>query len=490
MKIKAQICMVLNLDKCIGCHTCSVSCKNVWTTRPGIEYTWFNNVETKPGKGYPTDWENQNRHKGGWTLDREKLVLLQGGKTKILSGIFANLHMPSIDDYYEPFTFNFSVLQKPVKFVTPPSARPYSILTGKLMDDVKNGPNWDDDLGGEFKTRKEDTNFNGVNTDFYEEFEKTFMYYVPRLCEHCLNAACVASCPSGAIYKRDEDGIVLIDEDKCRGWRYCVSGCPYKKSYFNWVRKRSEKCVFCYPKIQNGKPTLCAETCVGRIRYIGVILYDQEKIKEYSSVKDPAKLYQAQLNMFLNPNDPDVEKQALEQGISFEFLQAAKKSPVYKMMVEWKIAFPLHPEYRTLPMTWYVPTLSPFVYDNYKTESENIIPNVDQMRIPVKFQANMFTAGDEAPVRLAIQKLVILRNNMKNIRENKETLEPIPAEIELNKEQLAEMYQYLAIAPYEMRFVIPTRRVDLAEDPFALRAESGFPKIFGKTKPKNLFGGM
>jgi nitrate reductase beta subunit len=56
MKIQAQIAMVLNLDKCIGCHTCSVTCKNVWTTRKGMEYAWFNNVETKPGLGYPTDF--------------------------------------------------------------------------------------------------------------------------------------------------------------------------------------------------------------------------------------------------------------------------------------------------------------------------------------------------------------------------------------------------------------------------------------------------
>ena len=56
MKIRAQIAMVLNLDKCIGCHTCSVTCKNVWTNREGMEYAWFNNVETKPGIGYPKDW--------------------------------------------------------------------------------------------------------------------------------------------------------------------------------------------------------------------------------------------------------------------------------------------------------------------------------------------------------------------------------------------------------------------------------------------------
>ena len=66
MKIRAQIAMVLNLDKCIGCHTCSITCKNVWTSREGVEYAWFNNVETKPGIGYPKDWENQQHWKGGW----------------------------------------------------------------------------------------------------------------------------------------------------------------------------------------------------------------------------------------------------------------------------------------------------------------------------------------------------------------------------------------------------------------------------------------
>ena len=63
MKVRAQIGMVLNLDKCIGCHTCSITCKNVWTSREGVEYAWFNNVETKPGVGFPKEWENQDKWK-------------------------------------------------------------------------------------------------------------------------------------------------------------------------------------------------------------------------------------------------------------------------------------------------------------------------------------------------------------------------------------------------------------------------------------------
>ena len=61
MKVMAQIAMVMNLDKCIGCHTCSVTCKQVWTNREGTEYIWFNNVETRPGVGYPRGWEDQKK---------------------------------------------------------------------------------------------------------------------------------------------------------------------------------------------------------------------------------------------------------------------------------------------------------------------------------------------------------------------------------------------------------------------------------------------
>src|SRR3546814_19398978 len=65
MKVRAQIAMVMNLDKCIGCHTCSITCKNVWTSREGVEYAWFNNVETKPGVGYPKEWERSEERRVG-----------------------------------------------------------------------------------------------------------------------------------------------------------------------------------------------------------------------------------------------------------------------------------------------------------------------------------------------------------------------------------------------------------------------------------------
>jgi nitrate reductase / nitrite oxidoreductase, beta subunit len=289
MRIRAQIAMVLNLDKCIGCHTCSITCKNVWTNREGVEYVWFNNVETKPGIGYPKDWENQKRWKGGWVRKPNgKIVPAQGSKWRILANIFANPYLPEIDDFYEPYTYEYEWLQNAPELEAQPSAKPRSLLTGAVMNKIEWSGNWEDMLGGEYSKRSADYNMTDVaQKEIYGEFEKTFMMYLPRLCEHCLNPSCLASCPSGAIYKRAEDGIVLIDQEKCRGWRMCVSGCPYKKIYYNWSTGKSEKCIFCYPRIETGQPTVCSETCVGRIRYLGVVLYDADKIEAAASVEHP-----------------------------------------------------------------------------------------------------------------------------------------------------------------------------------------------------------
>ncbi len=477
MKVRAQIGMVLNLDKCIGCHTCSVTCKNVWTSRDGVEYAWFNNVETKPGIGYPKDWENQKRWKGGWERSSSgKLVPRQGAKWRILANIFANPSLPEIDDYYEPFTFDYDHLKSAPEMEAFPTARPRSLVSGERMEKIEWGPNWEEILGGEFAKRSKDYNFDGVQKEIYGEYENTFMMYLPRLCEHCLNPACVASCPSGAIYKREEDGVVLIDQEKCRGWRMCVSGCPYKKIYYNWESGKSEKCTFCYPRIESGMPTVCSETCVGRIRYLGVMLYDADKIEEAASVAGETDLYDAQLGVFLDPNDPAVIAAAREEGVPEDWIDAARRSPVWKMAMEWKVAFPLHPEYRTLPMVWYIPPLSPIknAAEAGMLGHDAEMPDVKNLRIPVRYLANMLTAGDEAPVVEALERMLAMRAYMRGVKVNGEADLSIAEGVGLEKVTIEEMYHVMAIANYEDRFVIPTTHREEVEDAYDLRGGCGF----------------
>ena len=183
MKIRSQVGMVLNLDKCIGCHTCSVTCKNVWTGREGMEYAWFNNVETKPGIGYPKNWEDQEEWQGGWIRGiTGKLTPRLGNRVGVLSKIFANPQLPGIDDYYEPFTYDYQHLHTAPESQHLPTARPRSLISGKRMDKISWGPNWEELLGGEFEKRARDRNFEAMQKEMYGQFENTFMMYLPRLC--------------------------------------------------------------------------------------------------------------------------------------------------------------------------------------------------------------------------------------------------------------------------------------------------------------------
>lgn len=493
MKVRAQIGMVLNLDKCIGCHTCSVTCKNVWTSRDGVEYAWFNNVETKPGVGYPKDWENQGRWHGGWERTRNgRIRPRMGPKWRILANIFANPDLPEIDDYYEPFDMDYAHLQEAPEMKHFPTARPRSKISGERMEKIEWGPNWEEILGGEFSKRSKDYNFEGVEKEIYGAFENTFMMYLPRLCEHCLNPTCVAACPSGAIYKREEDGVVLIDQEKCRGWRMCVSACPYKKIYYNWESGKSEKCTFCYPRIEAGMPTVCSETCVGRIRYLGVMLYDADRIEAAASV-DEKDLYQAQLDVFLDPNDPAVIAQARADGVPDAWLAAAQRSPVWKMAMDWKVAFPLHPEYRTLPMVWYVPPLSPIqsAASAGALEIDQDMPDVKSLRIPVRYLANMLTAGVEEPVVTALERMLAMRAFMRGKTVDGRIDHALAERVGLSAAQIDDMYRIMAIADYEDRFVIPTNHRETGEDAFDLRGSCGFTfgnGCSGGTTEYGLFG--
>lgn len=495
MRVRAQIGMVLNLDKCIGCHTCSVTCKNVWTSRDGVEYAWFNNVETKPGTGYPTDWENQDRWNGGWVRTKSgKLQPKQGAKWRILANIFANPDLPEIDDYYEPFDFDYDHLKSAPEMEAFPTARPRSKITGERMEKIEKGPNWDEILGGEFAKRSKDYNFEGVQKEIYGEYENTFMMYLPRLCEHCLNPACAASCPSGAIYKREEDGIVLIDQEKCRGWRMCVSGCPYKKVYYNWSTGKSEKCTLCYPRIESGNPTVCSETCVGRIRYIGVILYDADKIEEAANAEQTTDLYESQLDVFLDPKDPAVIAAARADGIPEDWIKAAQESPIWKMAMDWKVAFPLHPEYRTLPMVWYIPPLSPIqnAAQAGAIGTDGGMPDVRSLRIPVKYLANLLTAGDEEPVVKALERMLAMRAYMRSKSIEGVIDTSIAERVGLTGAMIEDMYKIMALADYEDRFVIPTTHREQVEEAYDLRGGCGFTDGNGCSNgisQTSLFGG-
>ncbi len=469
MRVMAQMGMVMNLDKCIGCHTCSVTCKQAWTNRPGVEYVWFNNVETRPGLGYPRTHEDQSRWHGGWVRNRRGgLRLRAGGRASRMLRIFSNPNLPALSDYYEPWTYDYDALINAPAQRDVPVARPLSQVDGRPMK-ITWSANWDDDLGGGPEHAGGDPILQGISEKVRLDYENAFMFHLPRICEHCLNPSCVASCPSGAMYKRVEDGIVLVDQDRCRGWRMCVSGCPYKKVYFNHRTGKAEKCTFCYPRIEVGQPTVCAETCVGRLRYIGLFLYDADAVLEAASVEDPKDLLEAQRSVLLDPTDPEVITAARAAGISEDWLDAARLSPVYDLACRYRVALPLHPEYRTMPMVWYVPPLSPVVEALRDTgfdgeDRPSLFAAIDSLRIPIEYLAGLFTAGDVQPVRGVLRTLAAMRSHMRNVNLGEENDPSIAEAVGMTTEEIEALYRLLAIAKYEDRYVIPTAHVEIARE--------------------------
>jgi nitrate reductase beta subunit len=233
---------------------------------------------------------------------------------------------------------------------------------------------------------------------------------------------------------------------------------------------------------------------VGRIRYLGVLLYDADRIEAAASVADPKDLYEAQLGVFLDPNDPAVIEQARKDGVPDAWLKAAKESPVYKMAMEWKVALPLHPEYRTLPMVWYVPPLSPIqaAANAGQVGAFGQLPDIRSLRIPVQYLANLLTAGDEQPVVVALERMLAMRAFMRDRHvEKRENLEVLK-QVGMSVLEVEDMYRYMAIANYEDRFVIPTTHREYADDAYALRGGCGFSFNEGCSDTgtvKNLFGG-
>ena len=184
------------------------------------------------------------------------------------------------------------------------------------------------------------------------DYPNNYHFYLPRLCNHCTKPACLEACPVRAIYKREEDGIVLVDPDKCQGTRLCNQACPYDKVYFNHVKNISQKCIFCFPRVEQGVAPACARQCPGRLRFVGFLEDD---------------------------------------------------GPIHKLVYEWKVALPLHPEFGTEPNVFYVPPLAPPRFD------ENGDIDESSPRIPNEYLVSLF-----GPV--VLETLEILKGEMAKTR--------------------------------------------------------------------------
>ena len=282
-----QVAMVLDLNKCLGCHTCSVACKKLWNTDTGTDYTYWNNVETHPGKGYPAQWQEI------------------GGRTD--KGTVKKGEIPDLDTGYgRAWTFNHADV-----IASTGTTKEWL----KPKEDPKWGANWDEDEG------------DGVYP------KDNHYFYLPRICNHCDQPACLDACPRKAIEKNKENGIVTVNQDRCHGYRFCVEACPYKKVYFDPQREVAAKCIFCMPRIEEGVAPACARQCPGRIRHVG---YRDDK-----------------------------------------------EGNIWKLVEKWKVAVPLHPEYGLNPNVFYIPPMTPPKLDDQGNPT-------GESRIPKEYLENLF----------------------------------------------------------------------------------------------------
>jgi DMSO reductase family type II enzyme iron-sulfur subunit len=286
-KLEHQLAMVFDLNKCIGCQTCSVACKVLWTRDEGMEHQWWATVNTQPGKGTPKGWEQMG-----------------GGER---GGVSVPGHLPTREEFGGGWEYDFQRL-----FYGGNGKKEALRPSGGAE---KWGPNWDEDQGA-------------------GEYPNTYYFYLPRICNHCTNPVCVEACPRAAMVKRPEDGIVVRDEESCRGYRFCMEACPYKKIYYNHIRNIGQQCIFCLPRIEEGVAPACARQCPSRLVFVGLL--DDES------------------------------------------------GPIHKLVNEWKVALPLHPEYGTAPNVFYVPPLSPA-----RIKPDGAV-DAGAQRIPIEYLEELF----------------------------------------------------------------------------------------------------
>lgn len=308
-----QLAMVFDLNKCLGCQTCTISCKTQWTRGNGMDAMWWNIVNTMPGKGTPRDALNL----GGGYRDGEPVP----GE------------IPPRSEWGEAWDFDYqeALYGGDTSVYLRPREHDGRAPTW--------GPNWDEDIGG-------------------GEYPNSYFFYLPMICMNCSKPACLEACPRDTIYRREEDGVILIDEERCHGYRFCMEACPYKRIYFNEQRAIAQKCISCFPRLENGVAPACVRQCPGRIRHLGHL------------------------------DD--------------------RKSNIYKLVKKWKVALALRPDFEVEPNVFYVPPTLPTAFDEngeFDEEASRMPteelrdlfgPEVDQALATIQTERDKVAAGGKS----------------------------------------------------------------------------------------------
>ena len=220
-----------------------------------------------------------------------------------------------------------------------------------------------------------------------------------------------------------------------------------------------------------------------------MLLYDADRIEEIANLPDD-ELVEGHRSMILDPNDPEVIAGAKKSGIPDGVIDTAQRSPVYKFVKEWKIALPPHIEYRTLPMLFYVPPMSPVISSQengtISNVSENLFHDIDESRVPMKFLANLLGAGHEGVVRSALIKQKAVRWHRRAVTVgdvSRELADRMLRDADCTIEEADAIYKLTTLCKFEDRFVIPPmyreQAIEMIKEPHEHRTEAGFGFVGG-----------
>jgi nitrate reductase beta subunit len=268
-----------------------------------------------------------------------------------------------------------------------------------------------------------------------------------------------------------------------------VSACPYKKVYFNWQTGKSEKCILCFPRIETGQAPACFHSCVGRIRYLGVLLYDADRLEEVARMPDD-QLIDAHRSLILDPRDPEVIAAAKRAGIHDSVVESARNSPVYRFVKEWKIALPPHIEFRTLPMLFYVPPLLPVMSsqdgDTVTTDSNDLFHEIEKSRAPIEYLASLLGAGNVGKVSYTLRKQMAVRYYRRSLTVGDvdgEVVDRMLREADSSRDEAEAIYRLTSLCNADDRFVIPPAHreeaIEMMKDPLEHKESVGFGFLAG-----------
>jgi nitrate reductase beta subunit len=214
-----------------------------------------------------------------------------------------------------------------------------------------------------------------------------------------------------------------------------------------------------------------------------------DRIKEAALANDE-NLVEEQRKVILDPFDSKVIEEAKKEGISDDWIDAAQRSPVYKLAKKWELALPLHPEFRTMPSLFYIPPLAPIltsagknspstedIFDMEKPSTGPLLSldELDKFRVPLKYLANMFGAGNEEVVKKSLLRQLAIRHYQRSIRVDKKPDPKVLDKVGLSEKDAQEIVRALSHAFLNERFVVPTKKSEKENiNPYTERGFAGF----------------